>query len=260
MIRPLAPQPYPFPLPAKTAIHYMTQPASPAFEAALRYITRTVDMPDVDCVTVEDIAAVCHEANRLYCAGIGDFSQPEWFAAPEWQRTSAVNGVKFRLANPESTPADSHASWLAEKAADGWTYGPVKNPELKEHPCFLPYDQLPEDQRLKDRLFIAAVDALKAKLRTEDLYADTADARQSGAAEVADEHSLFRKRYRKLSPDEVKLHDQIKDKADELYALFLKVSNIEAAPDSNRERGANVALAKRHLEDAVYRAVKGLTS
>ena len=72
--------------------------------------------------------------------------------------------------------------------------------------------------------------------------------------------SLFRKRYRQLNPDEVALHDQIKDKADELYALFRQVSDIEKGPDANRERGANVTLAKRHLEDAVYRAVKGLTS
>lgn len=39
-----------------------------------------------------------------------------------------------------------------------------------------------------------------------------------------------------------------------------KVSPIETQPDANRERGANITLAKRHLEDAVYRAVKGLTA
>ena len=106
---------------------------------------------------------------------------------------------------------------------------------------------------------MAVVDGLKAHLR-KDLYAGTPDERQSDQAALAPEHSLFRKRYRQLSPEEVALHDQIKDKADELYALFLKVSNIEVGQDPNRERGANVALAKRHLEDAVYRAVKGLTS
>lgn len=46
-------------------------------------------------LTPEDIAKVCHEANRAYCAGIGDHSQKSWEESPDWQRTSAINGVKF---------------------------------------------------------------------------------------------------------------------------------------------------------------------
>ena len=37
--------------------------------------------------------------------------------------------------------------------------GPVKDPEKKEHPCFLPYDELPLSQRIKDYLFTAVVEA-----------------------------------------------------------------------------------------------------
>ena len=121
------------------------------------------------------------------------------------------------------------------------------------------YEALPEEQRAKDSIFVAVVDGLKGML-AKDVYESAPDERQSDSAVLQPAFSLFRKRYRQLSPDEVALHDQIKDKADELYALFLQVSNIEGGPDANRERGANVALAKRHLEDAVYRAVKGLTS
>lgn len=106
------------------------------------------------------IAKVCHEVNRAYCASIGDLSQPSWDDAPEWQRTSAVNGVKFTRENPGATPADSHNSWLEEKRADGWKYGPAKDPEKKEHPCFVPYDELPAEQRTKDYLFQAVVRSL----------------------------------------------------------------------------------------------------
>jgi hypothetical protein len=115
---------------------------------------------DMEQNLIEGIAQVCHEANRAYCASIGDNSQPPWSEAPEWQRTSAVNGVKHALAHPDAQPSDSHHSWLAEKAAAGWKLGPTKNPETKEHPCMVPYEQLPKEQRRKDALFLAVVRAL----------------------------------------------------------------------------------------------------
>lgn len=107
-----------------------------------------------------DIAIVCHEANRAYCRTIGDYSQPAWDDAPEWQRNSAVKGVEFCRANPSAPPSANHDSWLAVKEAEGWKYGPVKDPEKKEHPCFVPYDQLPDEQKRKDAIFKNIVAAL----------------------------------------------------------------------------------------------------
>jgi hypothetical protein len=108
----------------------------------------------------ERIARTCHEANRAYCAALGDESQLPWEEAPEWQRKSAITGVQFHLSHPDSTPADSHNSWLAEKERDGWKWGPEKNAELKVHPCFVPYEQLPAAQQAKDYIFLAIVRAL----------------------------------------------------------------------------------------------------
>lgn len=110
---------------------------------------------------IEGIARVAHEVNRAYCQALGDNSQPAWEDAPDWQRESAITGVQFHLANPEAGPDHSHNNWLAQKAADGWKYGEVKNPAMKEHPCFLPYDQLPVEQKAKDYLFRAVVHAMK---------------------------------------------------------------------------------------------------
>lgn len=107
---------------------------------------------------VQEIARLCHNVNRIYCQSIGDFSQPDWYSAPEWQRESAINGVIFHLKNPGAGPAASHENWLKEKVADGWVYGPVKDPALKQHPCCVPYDQLPAAQRYKDDLFVAIVE------------------------------------------------------------------------------------------------------
>ena len=106
---------------------------------------------------IERAARIAHEVNRAYCAAIGDHSQLPWDAAPTWQRESAMNGVRFILANPGISPRESHENWLKVKRADGWIYGPLKNVDRKEHPCMLAYDLLPNEQRVKDYLFGAAV-------------------------------------------------------------------------------------------------------
>lgn len=112
-------------------------------------------------MNIADIAKVVHEMNRAYCMSIGDHSQPSWEDAPEWQKSSAINGVQFHLDNPSAGPSASHESWLKQKEEEGWKYGPVKNPEIKEHPCFVPYEQLPTEQKSKDYLFKQVIESLK---------------------------------------------------------------------------------------------------
>ena len=116
-------------------------------------------------VTIDYIASLAHNMNRAYCELNGDFSQKKWDYAPQWQRESAVNGVRFHLANPDATPADSHISWRKEKDLTGWVYGPVKNEIAKEHPCMVDYDLLPVSQRVKDYLFKALVDAYRSNIK-----------------------------------------------------------------------------------------------
>lgn len=122
---------------------------------------------------VAEIARVCHEANRAYCLTLGDKTQCAWDVAPDWQVESAIKGVRFHLANPGAKPCDSHNSWLDQKTADGWKYGPVKDPAKKEHPCFVPYEQLPVEQQVKDALFIAVVHALRDLVETDSTTIST---------------------------------------------------------------------------------------
>lgn len=136
----------PPPFPAKSAID----------EAINEAYKKPIYVP-----VIEDVAEACHEINRAYCQAIGDDSQPSWDDAPEWQKSSAINGVKFHLANPDASPSASHESWLAQKTAEGWKYGAVKNPDLKEHPCFVPYSDLPKEQKAKDYLFKQTVHSFK---------------------------------------------------------------------------------------------------
>ena len=113
-----------------------------------------------DKADIELIASVAYEVNRSYCSALGDDSQLPWREAFEWQKKSVVNGVLFHIESPDATPAESHANWLAEKEADGWVFGDVKDEGKKEHPCMVHYDDLPVDQKVKDSLFGGVVKTL----------------------------------------------------------------------------------------------------
>jgi len=129
----------------------------------------TSTMHDCDCVTnatceetmeitehlIEACARAAHETNRAYCLALGDTSHAPWDIAPEWQRESCRNGVRGALDG--NTPKQSHESWTREKLAAGWAWGPAKDPEGKRHPCLVPYDDLPPEQRAKDAIFVGVV-------------------------------------------------------------------------------------------------------
>ena len=112
---------------------------------------------------VEQAARIAHEVNRAYCESFGDASQLAWLDAPQWQKDSAINGIKMHwkaLADgTEVPPSASHESWLKEKLANGWKYGPEKDIDKKEHPCCVPYEELPAQQKTKDYLFGAVARA-----------------------------------------------------------------------------------------------------
>lgn len=109
---------------------------------------------------VEMIARTCHEANRALCQAFGDDSQLPWAEAADWQRESAIKGVEFALANPAASPSAQHDAWYRDKVADGWVFGFTKDPVAKTHPCMVPYDQLSPEQKAKDYVFKAIVNAM----------------------------------------------------------------------------------------------------
>ena len=74
-------------------------------------------------MTPEQIARVAHEANRAYCQALGDNSQPAWEDAPQWQRDSAMLGVKLHTENPNAGAQASHESWMAQKLAERIKHG-----------------------------------------------------------------------------------------------------------------------------------------
>jgi len=55
---------------------------------------------------------------------------------------------------------NSHDIWANQRLKEGWKYGPGRNDDLKEHPCLVPYEELPESEKEYDRN--AAIMTLKA--------------------------------------------------------------------------------------------------
>lgn len=107
-----------------------------------------------------EVAAVVHAANTALQEIQGDESPSGYRLSGESPETqaSAINGV--RTARNGATPEQMHEAWREHKASQGWSYGPEKDPDKRTHPCMVPYGELPEDQKDKDRLFLAITTAL----------------------------------------------------------------------------------------------------
>ena len=44
-----------------------------------------------------------------------------------------------------------HEVWAETRIKQGWKYGEQRNDELKTHPCLVPYEELPEEEKEYDR-------------------------------------------------------------------------------------------------------------
>jgi hypothetical protein len=108
----------------------------------------------------EDVARVVHEAVRAWASSRGDASIPPWNKAPQSMRDSTAAAIAFRLENPDAPPSAQHDQWAAQKRADGWKRGKVKDAQKKTHPMLVPYARLSVFERRKDALVAAVIAAL----------------------------------------------------------------------------------------------------
>ena len=51
----------------------------------------------------------------------------------------------------EKMSKNVHEVWAETRIKQGWTYGDQRNDELKTHPCLIPYEDLPEEEKEYDR-------------------------------------------------------------------------------------------------------------
>lgn len=109
-------------------------------------------------LTYEQIAEICHEANRAIQKIEGDPTPSSpWVETPAYERESAIEGV-INVCSGISAER-LHEMWVTARERDGWKLGKIKDPIAKTHPCLIPYCDLAYTQRVKDAVFSAIVRA-----------------------------------------------------------------------------------------------------
>ena len=74
--------------------------------------------------------------------------------------TSSIQLSSDILELTEQLAKNAHEVWAKERMAQGWRPGPERNDLRKEHPSLVPYEQLPESEKVYDRN--TALETLKA--------------------------------------------------------------------------------------------------
>ena len=51
----------------------------------------------------------------------------------------------------EQMAKNVHEIWAQTRIAQGWTFGSERNDAEKKQPCLVPYEELPEEEKVYDR-------------------------------------------------------------------------------------------------------------
>jgi hypothetical protein len=82
-----------------------------------------------------------HILYKLSMLGYGLESDPQAKGPP----------IVFSNEEFENLAKLEHLRWSADRRLAGWTYGKIRDNELRRHPMLVPYEELPESEKEKDR-------------------------------------------------------------------------------------------------------------
>lgn len=139
----------------RNVIDNVPGPAAPSYHAI--YLTR------VENGNVEYLDLDTHMDTPVG----NDVFMKAWKASGNYMVTASptVNGYNPRPINVDDITLDAdleelteaiaenaHDIWARARMDEGWTYGPVRNDALKQHPDLVPYSQLPDSEKQYDRI------------------------------------------------------------------------------------------------------------
>ena len=70
---------------------------------------------------------------------------------PQPINTDDVKLPKELMTLVEDMAKNVHEVWAYSRIDQGWIYGEDRNDTLKQHPCLIPYEELPEVEKAYDR-------------------------------------------------------------------------------------------------------------
>lgn len=70
---------------------------------------------------------------------------------PEPMDLSLVGLPESLIQLSERIAENVHEVWAKARIDEGWTYGEKRDDIHKKHPCLVPYDELPEEEKEYDR-------------------------------------------------------------------------------------------------------------
>lgn len=114
------------------------------------------DFKKYDREIIEKIPSILSEAQKANCKkklrGL-----PMYKPKPIDTKNIILNNEILVLC--EVLAKNTHEVWASGRITDGWTYGDMRNDVKKEHPCLIPYEELPESEKEYDRA--TAMETLK---------------------------------------------------------------------------------------------------
>lgn len=102
---------------------------------------------------VMEVARCAHEVVRGYREAIGDGTCPPWDETDQEERQAAAHRVIEVLKKKHLSMGELHHEWCDSMREQGWVTGETLDIENKRHNLLVPYDQLPEANRIEDAVF-----------------------------------------------------------------------------------------------------------
>ena len=137
-----------------------------------------------------ELPASLKESNRRFADGISKKLQDaNCILVPAPLVDPRDPGFAFTDAEVEPLAKKEHDRWMADLIRDGWRYheGP-KDPERKLHPLLVPWEQLSEDDKNRDRDPVREVPAMLAEAGFRIIRVEPGDAMPSPGDPVPSSH------------------------------------------------------------------------